>query len=143
MYKFDDLYYVCWIMERFKRSTGIDLTDIVNKLGESRIKDYLYSAEVLHCENPDKIMHEMSEEIGLSDYNPDTSRIYASDTPDLDAIADTYALLIDHLYPNEYAEGMIKMHNSFLAPLIADYPRNLYWAGTEYLAASYKEGKLL
>ena len=65
MVKYHDMYYVCWLIERMHRTTQKPHREWVALLGKSRIQHYMELADVFHCENPDKIVGELAEEIGL------------------------------------------------------------------------------
>ena len=143
MVKYNDLYYVCWLIERLHRVTGQSHKVLVDLIGDARISRYMQLADVFHCENPDKIVGELTEELGLPEpclYNELPAEMK---TPSLRSIAGVYARIVKATHPGNYVSGVINILSSFLPPLISDYGNNLYWANKEYLTECYKEGVLL
>jgi len=141
--KYNDLYYVCWLIERLHRVTGQSHKALVELIGEVRISHYMELADIFHCENPDKIVGELAEELGLPE-----PRLYSElpaemKNPALRSIAGVYARIVKATHPDNYVSGVINVLSSFLPPLISDYGNNLYWANKEYLTECYKEGALL
>lgn len=53
--KENDLFFVCSLIEYIARKTKNKKRDIVNKLGEKKIKHLYDYADVYHCENIDKV----------------------------------------------------------------------------------------
>ena len=140
--KHNDVFFVCWIIERFSRVTGLSHKEIVEKMGREEIKHYLNYADVMHCENPDKIVGELAEEFGLP-VPPLYGSVIDKSLPSLSDIGMVYYRIVRHAHPDDFVEGIYAVMSSFLPPLIADYGNNLYWANREYLVACYNEGCLL
>jgi hypothetical protein len=143
MAKYNDMYYVCWLIERMHRTTQKPHHELVSLLGEARIRHYMELADVFHCENPDKIVGELAEEIGIPEPPLYHSLPNEKDKPSVRPIAGVYSRIIKNAHPDDYTNGIINVFSSFLPPLISDYGNNLYWANKEYLVESYKEGALL
>jgi len=143
MVKYNDLYYVCWLIERLHRVTEKPHKDVVELMGEARIRHYMELADVFHCENPDKIVGELAEELGLPEPQLYGDLPTEMKKPALRSIAGVYARIIKATHPDNYVSGVINVLSSFLPPLVSDYGNNLYWANKEYLTECYKEGVLL
>ena len=141
-YKYEDLHYLCWIIERFGRVFDMPRKEVVESFGEKTLKMYLRSADAFHCENPDKIIGEQAEELKLEIPKEAQERINKP-KPTVDDMAQTYARIVDELYPDDYIQGIQELFSSFLLPLLVRYQNNLYWANKEYLIACYLEGELL
>ena len=138
MYKYQDLYYVCWLIERFGRTLSMPRKEAANLIGHGRIQNYMRFADVFHCENPDKIIGELAEELGL-----EAGAQPKMEGPTLRQMAGVYARIINRVHENDYAQGVLAFFNSFLPPLLVDYKNELYWASMHYLSECYKEGQLL
>ena len=143
MAKYNDMYYVCWLIERLHRVTGQPHKVLIDLIGENRIRHYMDLADVFHCENPDKIVGELVKEIGLPEPCLYSELLAELKTPALRSIAGVYARIVKATYPENYVLGVINMFTSFLPPIISDYGNNLYWANKEYLTECYKEGVIL
>ena len=143
MANYSELYYVCWLIERMHRVTKKTHRELVELLGELRIRHYMELADVFHCENPDKIVGELAVELGLPE-PPLYSELSDEDKkPSIRPIAGVYSRIIKGTHPNDYITGITNVLSSFLPPLIADYGNNLYWANKEYLTECYREGAIL
>jgi len=143
MIKYNDLYYVCWLIERLHRVTGKSHRELVELLGEDNINHYMELADVFHCENPDKIVGELTDELGLPEPQLYNDLAMEAKNPSLRSIAGVYARIIKATHPNDYVSGVVNVLSSFLPPLLSDYRTNLYWANKEYLTECYKEGVIL
>ena len=103
MVKYNDMYYVCWLIERMHRQTQKSHHELVSLLGKERISHYMELADVFHCENPDKIVGELAEEIGLP-----TPPLYRSlpnekNIPSVRPIAGVYSRIVKNTHPDDYA----------------------------------------
>jgi hypothetical protein len=113
-------------------------------MGMERLSHYYDYAEAYHCENPDKVVGELTDEIGLPipplfDHLPDEKK-----TPPFSKMAKSSARVINDLYSDDYyIQGVYDYYTSFLPPILADSKNNLYWSSKEYLVACYKEGEIL
>ena len=143
MLKYDDMYYACWLIERFGRAFDMPRKDVVNLIGKKRLKNYMEFADCFHCENPDKIIGELAEELGVIGNDELFKYIEMQSKPSLRQIAGVYARVIKMCHENDYEAGIEKFFNSFLPPLINDYENNLYWSSMHYLSECYKDGNLL
>jgi len=141
--EYDNMFYLCWLVERMHRTTALPHAELVTRMGKQKLQHYFNYAEVFHCENPDQTIGELAEDLGLP-----TPPLYSElsdekDKPRFSKIAKSAARIIREVHHDNYVEGTFKFFTSFLPPLIADYPNNLYWSSKEYLVACYQEGKLL
>ena len=140
MYKYSDLYYVCWLIERFGRATSLSRKETVNLIGHKRIRNYMQFADVFHCENPDKIIGELADELQIELPNADLKKTAG---PSLRQMAGVYSRIINMSHKDDYETGVLNFFNSFLPPALLDYENELYWSSMHYLSECYKEGALL
>ena len=66
----NDLYFVCYMIERVARHIKQKNKYVVNTIGRDGLYHLLSCANVLHCENPLKV-----EEDWISDYDLKTGRL--------------------------------------------------------------------
>lgn len=137
-----DAFFVCWIIERFRRVSGLSHKEIAEKMGLERILHHIKYAKVLHSENPDKIVGELASDLSLP-IPPLYEAVKNKFVSKLSDMGMVYYRIVRHAHPNDFAVGIYSVMTSFLPPLIADERRNLYWANKEYLLACYQEGELL
>jgi len=142
--EYDKMFYLCWLLERLHRTADLPHKELVEIIGMERLLHYYEYADAYHSENPDKIIGELAEEIGLPEqplfsHLPDERK-----SPPFSKIAKSSARVINDIYDNDsYVQGVYDYYTSFLPPILADTKNNLYWSSKEYLVACYKEGKIL
>ena len=54
----DDLFYVCFIIEKIARLAKQPVSYIVRQIGEKNLYHLLSCAQALHCDNPEKVARE-------------------------------------------------------------------------------------
>ena len=72
----NDLFFVCSLIEYVGRQTNNERKTIVNALGPKGIKHYYELAEVYHCENINKVTHEIVTKYGITNGNYNSSMYY-------------------------------------------------------------------
>lgn len=141
---YDKMFYLCWLLERLHRSAYLPHKKLVEKIGMERLLHYYEYADAYHCENPDKIIGELAEDIGLPELPlfsqlPDERKL-----PPFSKVAKSSARIINDIYNYDcYVQGVYDYYTSFLPPILAETENNLYWSSKEYLVACYKEGEVL
>ena len=137
-----DIFFVCWIIERIRRVTKLTHKEIAERLGKGRIAWANEHAQVLHCENPDKVVWELIEDFGVPE-PPLYHDISNKEEPSLNDIGSVFYRIVRHAHSDDMVDGIYQLFTSFLPPLITDYNRELYWANREYLVACYQTGEIL
>jgi len=137
------MFYLCWLLERLHRLADVPHKNLVEMMGTEKLLHYYHYADAYHCENPDKVVGELADEIGLptlpllSDL-PDERK-----NPPFSKMAKSAARVINEVYEGNHVQGVYNFYTSFLPPILADTKNNLYWSSKEYLVACYREGALL
>ena len=72
----NDLYFVCYMIERIARELHQRNKYVVNKIGYDELVNKISVANVLHCENPLKIVDEWIKEYNLEKGDFDISDVY-------------------------------------------------------------------
>ncbi|WP_252244144.1 MULTISPECIES: hypothetical protein [unclassified Clostridium] len=62
----NDLYFMCYIIERISRTLHRRNRDVVNTIGYDELAKKISVASVLHCENPLKVVDDWIKEYNLS-----------------------------------------------------------------------------
>ncbi|WP_252247537.1 hypothetical protein [Clostridium sp. ZBS4] len=62
----NDLYFMCYIIERISRTLHRRNRDVVNAIGYDELAKKISVASVLHCENPLKVVDDWIKEYNLS-----------------------------------------------------------------------------
>ena len=71
----DDLFFVCYMIERVARHIKQKNKYVVNSIGKDNLYHLLSCANVLHCENPLKIEDEWIEDYGLENGDYDITDV--------------------------------------------------------------------
>jgi hypothetical protein len=141
--EYDNMFYLCWLLERLHRSTGLPHMDLTEKMGTEKLRYYYNYADAYHCENPDKVIGELADELGLPEPPLFHELPEERKNPPFSKMAKSAARVINDVYGDDYINGVYNFYTSFLPPILADTKNNLYWSSKEYLVACYREGVLL
>ena len=69
--KEDDLYFMCYMIERVARTLHVRNKDVVNAIGYDELARNISLASVLHSENPLKVVEDWINEYNLKKGNFD------------------------------------------------------------------------
>ena len=120
----NDLFYVCFMIEKTSRYLHQRNQYVVNQLGYDQLYHLISVANVLHSDNPDKVVHDLMDE-----YKLDMGKVYAR-------------LIVDTLLPNEdYIQGLIRIYNDAICQVIDDYTNGAYYEPSYVIARAYKNGE--
>ena len=141
----NDLYFVCYMVERIARQLKQPNKYVVNTLGKRALQEKLSLANVLHCENPLKIEDEWIQEYKLQKGEFDRLKInsdFVRQIPTETQIGKVYMrLIVDTLQPDEnYVEGMIRVYNDDICKKIDDYNCSAYYEPSYVIARAYNDG---
>ena len=71
----NDLYFMCYMVERIARQLKQPNKYVVNTLGKRALQEKLSLADVLHCENPDAVAYDWIEAYELQPGEYDVSKV--------------------------------------------------------------------
>ena len=102
-------------------------------------------ANVLHSDNPDKVVHDLMDEYKLEYGNFHIENVNSelcSNIPTELDMGKVYArLIVDTLLPNEdYIQGLIRIYNDPICLIIDDYNCSAYYEPSYVKARAYKNG---
>lgn len=141
----NDLYFVCYMIERVARHIKQTNKYVVNRIGKDALYHLLSSAAVLHCENPEKIESEWIETYGLENGIFDITAVdreLASVIPSaLDMGAVYMRLIRDTISSKEnYADGIVNVYNSSICETIDNYNCSAFYEPSYVIARAYQNG---
>lgn len=156
--KDSDLQYVCYMIEVLGRRTKNRRKDIVNSV-DQKYWMYMYQcANVMHCENIEKVIDEYIGYGNIKQGNFDNTKDCEFIVPyDFD-VGDTYMWLILNSLPYEctwhdYAsntehqydviDNLIKVYNSKISDVIEDYNTAMFTEDPKYIYQCYIADKIL
>ena len=142
----NNLFYICFLIEKVSRHLHQRNSYVVNKLGYDSLYHLISVANVLHCENSDQVVYDVIEEYRLEqgDFQiEDVNRELCTNIPtELDMGKVYTRLIIDTLLPNEdYIQGLIRIYNDAICLIIDDYNNSAYYEPSYVIARAYKNGE--
>lgn len=141
----DDLYFMCYMIERVSRKLHQKNKYVINSLGQETLYHLISIANVLHSENPLSVEDRWIEDYNLeygNFYITDIDKELVDDIPSPTQIGKVYQrLILDTLLPEEdYVEGMIRIYNSPICSIIDNYNCSAYYEPSYVVARAYQAG---
>ena len=141
--KINDLYFICYMIERVARHIKQKNKYVVNTIGKDELYHLISCAEVLHCENPLKVEADWINdyEIENGDYDitiVDTELATIIPTP-LDMGAVYQRLIVNTLSSKEdYVDGIIRVYNDDICDVIDNYNCSAFYEPSYVIARAYQ-----
>ena len=141
----DDLYFVCYMIERVARHIKQKNKYVVNTIGRDGFYHLLSCAGALHCENPLKVEHDWIEDYSLKDGNYDITAVdrkLAEIIPSpLDMGAVYQRLIRDTMDSKEdYVDGIMRVYNDEICDVIDNYNCSAFYEPSYVIARAYQNG---
>ena len=141
----DDLYFMCYMIERVARRVHQKNKYVVNTIGKNELYHLISCANVLHCENPLKV-----EETWINDYKlqngdydiTDVDRELATVIPTPLEMGEVYQrLIMDTMVSKEnYVDGIVRVYNNDLCDVIDNYNGSAFYEPSYVIARAYQAG---
>ena len=141
----DDLYFVCYMIERVARKLKQPNKYVVNKMKHDNLAKKLSLADTLHSENPLAVEADWIDEFQLQPGNYDVSDVnpdLCTSIPTATQIGKVYKrLILNTLQAKEdYADGILRVYNHPICEMIDNYNCSAYYEPSPYIAKSYYAG---
>ena len=141
----DDLYFVCYMIERIARHLKQPNKYVANALGHDELAKKLSLADVLHSENPLAVAADWIDEYQLKPGNYDDEAVnpeLCSTIPTATQMGKVYKRLILNTLQNEedFADGILRVYNDPICEVIDNYNSSAYYEPSPYIARSYYAG---
>lgn len=141
----NDLYFMCYMVERVARELHQRNKYVVNTMGYDNLYDRISVANVLHCENPLKVVDDWIREYKLErgDFDiTDVDRELAEIIPTPTQMGKVYTRLIlqTRETDEDYVQGMIRVYNSPICDKIDNYNCSAFYEPSYVIARAYFEG---
>lgn len=141
----DDLYFVCYMIERVARHIHQRNKYVVNTIGKEGLYHLISVANVLHSENPAKVEADWIRDYDLkeSDFDiTDVDKDLAEKIPTPLEMGDVYKRLIrDTLDSKEdYVDGIMRVYNNELCNVIDNYNCSAFYEPSYVIARAYQSG---
>lgn len=141
----NDLYFICYMIERVSRCLHQRNVYVVNAVSPEEWRRLISLANVLHCENPLKVVDEWVEEYQLERGNfdiEDVDKELVERIPSPTQIGKVYMrLIVDSLLPEEdYIDALIRVYNDEICLKIDDYNCSAYFEPSYVILRAYLNG---
>lgn len=141
----DDLYFVCYMIERVAREHKQPNKYVVNSMGHDELAKQLSLADVLHSANPLAVAANWAEEYHLQKGTHDVTNInpeLCSHIPTATQMGKVYKrLILSTLQEGEdYADGIIRIYNDPICEKLDNYNCSAYYEPSPYITRSYYAG---
>jgi len=141
----DDLYFVCYMIERVARRLKKRNSYVVNAIGKEELAKLLSLANVLHSENPVQVEDEWIDKYSLTIGEIDVTvvdRELVTEIPRPTQMGKVYQrLILDTMMPDEdYADGIIRVYNHELCDTIDNYNCSAYYEPSYVIAKAFHSG---
>ena len=141
----NDLYFLCYMIERVARKLHQRNKYIVNSIQKDEWERLISLANVLHCENPLKIEAEWIEEYSLEKGEFDITEVdpdLVNEIPSETQMGKVYTrLILSTLQPGEdYIDGMSRVYNDEICDMIDNYNSSAYYEPSYVITRAYNNG---
>lgn len=141
----DDLYFVCYMIERVARKLKRPNKYVANTMGYDGLAKKLSLADVLHSENPLAVEADWINEYHLQCGNYDVSNVdkeLCPEIPTATQMGKVYKrLILNTIQSNEdYADAILRVYNNPICEVIDNYNTSAYYEPSPYIARSYFAG---
>jgi len=143
--KTDDLYFVCYMIERIARRLKQPNKYVANAMGHDELARKLSLADVLHAENPLAVEADWIKDYQLQQGDYDVSNVDAELCPKIPTatqMGKVYKrLVLNTLQPKEdYADAIQRVYNDPICQTLDNYNCSAYYEPSPYIARSYFAG---
>jgi len=141
----DDLYFVCYMIERTARQLKQPNKYVANAMGHDELAKKLSLADTLHSENPLAVSADWIDEYHLRPGNYNVTEVrpdLCSKIPTATQMGKVYKrLILNTLQQNEdYADAILRVYNNPICEVIDNYNTSAYYEPSPYIARSYYAG---
>lgn len=138
----NDLYFVCYMIERVARKLKQRNKYVVNSIGKEKLKEYISLANVLHAKNPLEVEQELIDNYNMKDGDFDVTKVdneLASIIPSCTKIAKVYKRLIINVLQSDedYIDALVRVYNSPLCEVIDNYSSSAFYEPSYEIARAY------
>ena len=143
--KTDDLFFVCYMIERIARQLKQPNKYVANIMGHDELVKKLSLADVLHSENPLAVVADWIDEYQLEEGNYDVTKVdpeLCPKIPTATQMGKVYKrLVLNTMQQNEdYADAILRVYNHPICEVLDNYDSSAYYEPSPYITRSYYAG---
>lgn len=138
----NDLFFICYMVERVARNIHQPNAYVIDAIGYENLVREISLAQVLHCENPEKVQDDW-----IDNYKLETGNFYIENVnkelvdkiPTATQMGKVYSRLVLQTLEDEedFIQGMIRVYHSEIAPIIDNYNTSAYYEPSYILKKAY------
>ena len=141
---FNDLYFVCYMIERTARHLHQRNNYVVGKLGKVALERQLSIAGTLHCLNPEQVVADWKDEYALESGDFDVTSIdprFTDKIPSDTQMGKVYARLIESVnQSDDLLAAIIDVYDSPICDIIDNYNSSAYYEPSYVQTRAYYNG---
>lgn len=142
---FNDLYFVCYMIERVARNIKQRNRYVVEQLGSEGLARQLSIAETNHCLNPEQVVSDWKQEYNLAEGNVDVTIVdseYTDKVPTDLQMGKIYARLIDSVAKQgkDLVQTIYSVYHSPICDAIDNYNSSAYYEPSYIQIRAYYNG---
>ena len=141
---FNDIYYVCYMIERVARDIKQPNRYVVERIGSKGLARQLSIAETNHCLNPEQVVKDWKEEYHLEKGTKDVTRVdsrFTDTVPSATQMGKVYARLINTISQGQdLVESIQKVYASPICDVIDNYNSSAYYEPSYVQVRAYQNG---
>lgn len=128
---FNDLYFVCYMVERVARKIHQRNRYVVNQMGIEGLYHELSVAQATHCLNPEQVESEWIEGYKLVNGSFDVTKVdpmYTDKIPSPTQMGKVYARLVESVNDtDDLLSAIVRVYNSPICDTIDNYNTSAYF----------------
>lgn len=141
----NDLYFICYMIERIARRLHQHNRYVVNAIQREQWCHLLSVANVLHCENPLQVEDNWIGEYHLEEGSFDITKVdvtLAEIIPTPTQMGKVYCRLILNTLgaDEEYVDGLLRIYNNPVCNVIDDYNCSAFYEPSYVQARAFRDG---
>ena len=141
----DDLFFICYMIERVARHLHQRNRYVVNAIGKEELTHLISVANVLHSENPLKVQSDWIEQYNLQSGDFDITNVdreLADRIPTELEMGSVYKrLILDTMDTKEdFVDGIIRVYNNAICEVIDNYNCSAFYEPSYVIARAYQNG---
>ena len=141
---FNDLYFVCYMIERVARAIKQPNRYVVEHIGGKGLARQLSIAGTNHTLNPDQVVSDWKEEYNLKDGTTDVTRVdsrFTETVPSATQMGKVYARLINTLSQGQdLVQTIQKVYSSPICDAIDNYNSSAYYEPSYVQVRAFQNG---
>lgn len=139
-----NLFFLCALIEQLGRDLHLERGQVVEQLGESKLKTLFENADILHCEPIEKVADDVASEFKLTGGNFDNIAQAKYAIPDVWTVGKVYARLIEDISDEaNILQTLLAVFTSWITEKISDFNSAFYYQPRDYIAECYRQGEVI